>query len=273
MEKATNIEPGIRPLVDALNAIPGVKTIGSCEGHVRWPGWLYKVPYVYFQAPNDVAEHIANFLRQDMATRRPHMRQAWIIQGLFHPERGLCFHLMLARGWGLFLRRLDQNIFGRTPNNARSVLDAHLRHDTENLAGLVRLYEPVQQPTEGAGGPHQIDEERHPDTQDNETGIFHSLALDKGVATQGANLGVFADHFLALGASHHSHSKTPSGDVTAESLADLLVRTLHRSAAMHGDTLSRRVIAEALAITTIRTVGIGNRMMGFLGPKDFRRPQ
>ena len=272
MEKTTNIEPGIRPLVDALNAIPGVKTIGSCEGHVRWPGWLYKVPYVYFQAPSDVAEHIANFLRQDMATRRPHMRQAWIIQGLFHPERGLCFHLMLARGWGLFLRRLDQNIFGLRPNNARSVLDAHLRHDTENLAGLVRLYEPVQQPTEGAGGPHQIDEERHPDTQDNETGIFHSPALNEGVATTRANLGVLADRIPAFDAIHHSHDNIPSADISVESLADLLVRTLHGSAAMHGCTLSRRVISEALAIACIRTVGVTSRPMGFLAPRDYRRP-
>jgi hypothetical protein len=45
------LEPGARPLVDALNAVPGVKTWASCHGH-----WIKRaMPYVSFYAPQDFA--------------------------------------------------------------------------------------------------------------------------------------------------------------------------------------------------------------------------
>jgi hypothetical protein len=56
---ATNfIEPGIRPLCDALNAIPGVSTVYSCEGH--WQRGYQ--PFVMFDAPNDIALRIHRLL-------------------------------------------------------------------------------------------------------------------------------------------------------------------------------------------------------------------
>lgn len=48
------IEPGIRPLCDELNAIEGVQTLWSCEGHPHRPSR----PYVIFEAPEDVALRI-----------------------------------------------------------------------------------------------------------------------------------------------------------------------------------------------------------------------
>lgn len=46
-----SIEPGIAPICEALNQIPDVKTIWSCEGHPK-DGHR---PYVVFAAPQDVA--------------------------------------------------------------------------------------------------------------------------------------------------------------------------------------------------------------------------
>lgn len=52
------IEPGIRPVCDVLNAIPGVRTVYSCEGHING----VSQPYVMFEAPVDVALKIHNML-------------------------------------------------------------------------------------------------------------------------------------------------------------------------------------------------------------------
>ncbi len=41
------IEPGILPVCDALNAIQGIETLFSCEGHPSRP-WI--APYVMFRA-------------------------------------------------------------------------------------------------------------------------------------------------------------------------------------------------------------------------------
>lgn len=45
------IEPGIGPLCDALNALAGVHTLWSCEGHADVPAR----PYVTFIADNETA--------------------------------------------------------------------------------------------------------------------------------------------------------------------------------------------------------------------------
>ncbi len=47
----TAIEPGIRPLCDALNSRPGVYTIWSCEGHPS----IGSVPYVIFVSDQESA--------------------------------------------------------------------------------------------------------------------------------------------------------------------------------------------------------------------------
>jgi hypothetical protein len=46
-----SIEPGVQPLCDALNALPGVSTLWSCEGHPDRPSR----PYVIFSAPESIA--------------------------------------------------------------------------------------------------------------------------------------------------------------------------------------------------------------------------
>lgn len=49
LERGTNIDPKIKPVVDALNAIAGIRTLASCQGHSY--GIEGKPPYVYFKAP------------------------------------------------------------------------------------------------------------------------------------------------------------------------------------------------------------------------------
>lgn len=268
---STKIEPGIRPLVDALNAIPGVETIGSCEGHIRWTGVFTKRPYVYFRAPNRLAEHIATFLHQDMAGRRPHLEQPWQIQGLFHPELGLCFHLMAEQPMRLILRRL------RHQHSLRADLQGETWRDIENLAGVIRLYEFVQKPTQGSGAPNEVNQEGRSESQNGLPLGLSRLKFGVGMPTEGADLGQYADAFSAVDARHHpdiSHSESPADEITVESLADLLVRTVFRSVATHGDqSHPRTVVAEAFAIASIRTVGLNPEQYGrSVAPRDFRRP-
>lgn len=45
------IEPGVKPLCDALNALPGVFTLWSCQGHPVWAS----EPYVTFIADDTTA--------------------------------------------------------------------------------------------------------------------------------------------------------------------------------------------------------------------------
>lgn len=48
------IEQGIRPVCDALNSVPGVRTLWSCEDHPHRPSR----PYVVFEAPEGFARQI-----------------------------------------------------------------------------------------------------------------------------------------------------------------------------------------------------------------------
>ena len=52
------IEPGILPICDALNALPSVHTLWSCEGHAGQPS----TPYVVFIAPQDLAFKVDGLL-------------------------------------------------------------------------------------------------------------------------------------------------------------------------------------------------------------------
>lgn len=50
-QPADPIEPGVRPLCDALNTLPGVQTLWSCEGHPERP----TRPYVTFLSSRETA--------------------------------------------------------------------------------------------------------------------------------------------------------------------------------------------------------------------------
>ena len=91
------IERGIRPLVDALNAVEGVSTIASCEGHVTGflPPRTYRSPYVLFVGPFSQAALIAKAFLLDgvrqfgghgagwsvTASLSPMLRWQWVLRG------------------------------------------------------------------------------------------------------------------------------------------------------------------------------------------------
>lgn len=74
---AANIEPGIRPVCDVLNSIPGVVTAYSCEGH--WVG--NRSPFVMFDAPNVVAFRIHCLLEHGHGDGR--LTLCWWLQARF----------------------------------------------------------------------------------------------------------------------------------------------------------------------------------------------
>ncbi|EPY00246.1 hypothetical protein [Magnetospirillum fulvum] len=97
------IEPKIRPLVDALNAIDGVRTIASCQGHVS----RISRPYVYFHCPPAVAEAMAARLH-DLNMQDDTLSYWWHLTAAFNTEHRLCFSLEAP---DLDHRRSDLSVF------------------------------------------------------------------------------------------------------------------------------------------------------------------
>ncbi|WP_447401319.1 hypothetical protein [Vibrio harveyi] len=81
------LDPQIAPAVHALNAIEGVATIGSCQGHVAWLTGRFSTPYLYFTAP----VWFANQLCQRLQT------SPWHLSAMFNNRCQLCFHLTHRR--------------------------------------------------------------------------------------------------------------------------------------------------------------------------------
>ena len=83
------IDRAIKPLVDSLNAIDGVVTVASCEGH-----FFGGTPYVYFKSSMQVAAKIERLLRETASSDQPIFHYDWIIKGLFNEEYELtyCLH-------------------------------------------------------------------------------------------------------------------------------------------------------------------------------------
>lgn len=79
------IEPGIRPVCDALNAIPGVVTLWSCEGHP----YRTTPPYVTFTAPQKTAFRIQQQL--DHGIRNGQLQYCWWVVATFQDDGSLKF--------------------------------------------------------------------------------------------------------------------------------------------------------------------------------------
>lgn len=77
------VELGARPLVDALNAVPGVRTWASCHGH-----WLDRsMPYVSFHAPQEFAFR----LTCELVTFQRRLIGAWSLEVSFDLEGEMSF--------------------------------------------------------------------------------------------------------------------------------------------------------------------------------------
>jgi len=101
------VEPSILPVVQALAALPGVKTVASCEGHDE----LGASPYVFFRAPAELVSELALRIRGDAR-----LRYYWDTNGSFDGTGRLCFTVRaldldhaserwLPRLWHFRLRR------------------------------------------------------------------------------------------------------------------------------------------------------------------------
>lgn len=64
----TPIELGVKPLCDALNSLPGVFTIWSCEGHP----WVRADPYVVFVTDQATAFKVDEVITADRETTGLH---------------------------------------------------------------------------------------------------------------------------------------------------------------------------------------------------------
>ncbi|NOI26805.1 hypothetical protein [Vibrio mediterranei] len=83
-----HIAPKIAPLVSALNQLPGVETIASCQGHACG---RIEAPYVYFKADNDIVTGIMTLLRQHY--QRGELHHSWELTGMFNHQSELCWSL------------------------------------------------------------------------------------------------------------------------------------------------------------------------------------
>lgn len=83
------IDTGIKPLVDAMNATGMIRTVASCEGHADG----CRAPYVYFQAPVQLASDIEQLLRLDAMSNAPVLGTEWVVEGRFDANFELAFRL------------------------------------------------------------------------------------------------------------------------------------------------------------------------------------
>lgn len=85
------IESGIRPVVDALNAVDGIRTVASCQGHRS----SKRYPFVMFEcdAVEKAGQLNAKLFREHAADR---LAEYWIVEGHFSDEK-LYFTLVAPR--------------------------------------------------------------------------------------------------------------------------------------------------------------------------------
>lgn len=81
------IEPGVRPLVVALNDTPACSTIASCHGHRarRFPfSRPAQRPYVLFRAPAEFAQALTKWIGLGRGASRELML-VWVVTGYYYP--------------------------------------------------------------------------------------------------------------------------------------------------------------------------------------------
>ncbi|EIO4563745.1 hypothetical protein LQM11_004384 [Vibrio parahaemolyticus] len=111
-----DLDPKIAPLVAALGALNGVRTIASCQGHAAGRP---EAPYVYFQAPIALAQHLTKVIRD--AYLADELHHYWEMSGAFNEQYELTFSLsspycdanylekrLTALAWGR--EEIDQDI-------------------------------------------------------------------------------------------------------------------------------------------------------------------
>jgi hypothetical protein len=85
------IEPGIAPLVNALNRVTGVVTMASCQAHqVRRPllggHAVIGRPYVLFSSDLQFPRMLDAWLAQGLGPNARTLHYTWRLMGYFHPD-------------------------------------------------------------------------------------------------------------------------------------------------------------------------------------------
>jgi hypothetical protein len=127
-----DIEPGIAPLVIALNATGFATTKASCEGHCR----IMSHPYVYFSAPTQYVAILERLYREEDTLFR-----SWSLCGEFDPsfemmftlQSPLCVRKMVSLSWAYWLYGVKRK---------------RINDDIKQLAVLVRRAERLYQGSE-----------------------------------------------------------------------------------------------------------------------------
>ncbi len=110
------IEPGIAPLVAAMNRTGLMRTIASCEGH-----WYRAMrPYVFFEASIQIGREFARLLHEDSIAQAPQLLYEWRLDPCFDQDYQIRFRLSSPQ--------LDIQYYWRP---------ARLWHDIEELASMV----------------------------------------------------------------------------------------------------------------------------------------
>lgn len=78
------IEPGVRPLCDAINELPDTYTLWSCEGHPEREA----KPYVTFIAPQDIAFSLSRLIEFS-----PHLKFNWVLTAGFREDGSMQYTL------------------------------------------------------------------------------------------------------------------------------------------------------------------------------------
>lgn len=87
-QTADMIEPGIAPLVHALNQVEGVETLASCEAHVIRPApdaLLDGLPYVMFRAPQGFVQSLDAWVRLGATRHAGATHYHWELTAHFRP--------------------------------------------------------------------------------------------------------------------------------------------------------------------------------------------
>lgn len=89
MHGSSAIESGVQPVVDALNAVPGVKALWSCQGHAFWRP---RNPFVTFLASTEQAFLFHQALEYEYATRTLHY--CWTMLGGFRDDGAMQYSIL-----------------------------------------------------------------------------------------------------------------------------------------------------------------------------------
>ena len=84
------IDPKIKPLIEAMNATGAIKTVASCQGHFD-----RRNPYISFKSALSVAAYLERIFREDSASDKRKFFLSWKIEPCFDQNYELSYVIRL----------------------------------------------------------------------------------------------------------------------------------------------------------------------------------